>query len=104
MIRLGSKARSAHSRLRYLMQRMCSPPQLHSPKSDPGMNGRNCRRPFELQRASYETSLRSESTAPPVAIRLKIPALISQPLSLDGPKSRKRYSRKTVESLSYPKL
>src|SRR6266513_2821660 len=52
----------------------------------------------------YDTPLRRESSARPLAMSARMPALISQPISLDGQKSRKRYSRKTVESVSYPIL
>ncbi len=44
----------------------------------------------KLRRASYEASLRSELSAWPLAMSSRMSALISQPLSLDGPKRCKR--------------
>jgi len=50
------------------------------------MNGRNCRRPFELQRASYETSLRSELSAQQPAMLRRRPTLIYPLRSTHGMK------------------
>jgi hypothetical protein len=76
--------------VRFHVLRRCSSPQLHSPTIKHGMNGSSYRRLQKLRRASYEAPLRSESSARPLAMSARMPALISQPLSLDGPKRCKR--------------
>jgi len=70
----------------------------------PGLNGSSWHLMHKMLRANYETSLRSKSSARPITISQRMPALVFRSLSLDGPKRCERCRWKTVESLSYPNL
>src|SRR5207244_2811285 len=65
---------------------------------------RSCHLMRNTPRVSYETSLRGESSARPMAIAQRTPTLISRAPWLVGPKRSNGYRSKAVELQSSPRL